>query len=151
MHRVLSLRFKVFSCFMFLLCISAIAYPQATQITTAGLEIANTFHQLNSFMLGIQIGNVTLLPGAGNYSLSMPDTQPVPGSILGNDPITAGKLAFLPSCANGGFSPAGDLGGNGSSQQVVGIASIPIDLTVQPTDGMTLKYNAAKNKWVPSL
>jgi len=137
---------------LFILCLVSAASaltPQQDQVTTAGLELANVFQQLNTFNLGVKVGSTTLLPGAGNYNLTLPDQPPAVNSFLGNDPATPGKLTFLPSCS--GVSFAGDLGGNSSSQNVVGIMSIPIDLTVTPTDGMTLKYNAAKNKWVPSL
>jgi hypothetical protein len=137
---------KVFLAFVFLFLVSAVAYPQV--VTTAGLEIANTFQQLNTFLAGISIGNVKILPGSATYSLTLPSQQPAANSLVAVS-NTPGVLTFAPSC--GAFTANGDLGGNATSQIVVGINGIAIDTTVTPTDGMTLKYSAAKNKWVPSL
>jgi hypothetical protein len=46
------------------------------------------------------------------------------------------------------FTPSGDLSGSGSSQEVVGIQSKPID--GGPTDGYALQYSAASGKWEPT-
>jgi hypothetical protein len=122
----------------------AVAYPQNTN--TGALELANIWKKVNQFVLGIQIGNVTIAPGNGSYTLNLPSNSPTANSFLGfgADPTT---LAFVPSCS--GFAANGDLGGNATSQQVVGINGIPIDTTSTPQDGYVLKYvaSAGKIRW----
>ncbi len=134
--------------FLMLAVFSVINLCAQVAVDTAGLQLANVFTQLNTFQAGIAIGGVSILPGGGNYALTLPATAPGANAVLQNS-TTPGMLQWGANC--GGFMANGDLGGNSSSQIVVGINGIPIDTTVTPTDGMTLKYNAAANKWVPSL
>jgi hypothetical protein len=129
-----------------------LAHPQ--EVTTAGVELANTFQKLNTFMAGIFLagsnsGGVTLQSAAtsATYTLTMPAAAPQANQALVSS-VTPGVLQFSTPC--GGVLFAGDLAGNGTSQQVVGLAGIPIDQTVTPQNGWVLKYNSSTNKWVPS-
>ncbi len=138
--------------FILLVCWAGTAFPQ--NVTTAGLELANTFQQINTFLSGIKLqganaGSVLLLPAptGSTYSLTFPGAAPLPNQILAGDVVT-GTLKWTSSC--GGFQAGGDLAGNSTSQSVVGINGIAVDTTVTPQDGWALKYNAANNKWTPA-
>jgi hypothetical protein len=135
------------------ICWAGTAYPQV--ITTAGLELQNTFQKLQIFVAGIQLngansGAVTMIasPTSSTYSIQWPSSAPQPNQILVGG-LVPGTLAWSVAC--GGFSPGGDLSGNSTSQTVVGLNGINLNLTVQPQDGWVLKYNAASNSWIPSV
>jgi hypothetical protein len=137
---------------LLVLCWGATAFPQ--NVTTAGLELANTFQQINTFLAGIQLngtnaGAVTLnaSPTGAVYGLTFPATAPSPNQILTAGVVT-GTLQWATPC--GGFQAGGDLSGNSTSQTVVGFNGIAIDQTVTPQNGWVMKYNSTTGKWNPA-
>lgn len=134
--------------FVMLFLAVEVASPQT--ITTAGLELVNTFQQLQIFSAGVQLngansGGVILAASdtSSNYTIKFPSSAPQPNQILAGG-LSPGTLAWSTAC--GGFSASGDLSGNATSQNVIGINGIPIDLTSVPQNGYVLKYSSASGK-----
>jgi hypothetical protein len=130
-----------------IMVLGGLGVAYSDNVTTAGLELANTFQQINTFVQGAKIGNVSILPGGGNYNITLPAQVPPLNGFLVNSSTTPGVLTWSQGCS--GFQANGDLGGNATSQLVVGINGIPIDTTVPPQDGWALKYKASTGKWTP--
>lgn len=143
---------------MILISQFVIAYPKAAAqavVTFAGLELPNTFKQIQTFNSGIQLpgsqsGSIQIQAAAttASYTFTLPSTSPQPNQILAAG-LSPGSFQWTASC--GGFQAAGDLSGNGTSQTVVGLNGLDFDQTSTPQDGYVLKYSAAKNtySWQP--
>lgn len=91
------------------------------------------------------------LSGSGNSQEVVGiQSKPIDGGPTDGDVLkyssSSGK--WEPTALPGGFSAGGDLSGTGSSQEVVGIQSKPID--GGPTDGDVLKYSSSSGKWEPT-
>jgi hypothetical protein len=128
-------------------CVVFVAVSTLAAVTDVGLQIANTFQQLQTFVEGIAIGPVTIMPPAtvSSYTVLLPSEAPSPGYDLCNTSTAATWTWCSPA---GVFSPGGDLAGSSTSETVKGINGFPIYIAPNQ-NGQVLKFNATIDYWIP--
>ena len=81
---------------------------------------------------------------SGIQGIPVSNIAPQDGYVL-----TFNGSEYIPSAAVSGFSAGGDLSGTSTSQEVIGIISVPINLDAELSDGDVLIYSADANQWFP--
>lgn len=126
------------------------AVGAVAQIHTVTRELANTYTQIQTFLAGVSVSNLTsgikvVAPATvSSYTLTLPSNGGTPGYYWC---FTApAVLGFCAPPANT-FSPNGDLAGNSVAPSVHGVFGIPIQ-GPPSANQQTLVYNATLHAWV---
>ncbi len=91
-------------------------------------------------------GTVTLTPSSGTINgQASVDVESGTGGWLFFDGT---NWKFMAGGGGSGVTFTGDLDGSASTQEVIGIGSIPVDLSSSPEDGQAIRYDAGSGKWV---